>query len=158
GWSAYASRPSRPRWSARSDQAGRRPLGRARCGKGRRALTRVGGGSQSAARTKGAHWMRRWKPAATGLPLAVVLAWLLMPAAAQERTPSTTRMGTIPNVSQAGKVDWPLHNFDLFNGRYSPANEINPSNAGSLVLKWSFDVQAPESIGQITPLVVDGVM
>src|SRR5437762_364516 len=91
--------------------------------------------------------MRRLKPAATGLPLAAVLAWLLIPATAQERAPSTVRVGSMPSVSQAGKIDWPLHNFDLFNGRYSPANEINPSNAGSLALTWSFEVGAGESIG-----------
>jgi len=102
--------------------------------------------------------MMRLKPAAIGLPLAAVLAWLLIPVTAQERAPSTIRVGSMPSVSQAGKIDWPLHNFDLSNGRYSPANEINPSNAGSLALKWSFEVGAGESIGQITPLVIDGVM
>jgi glucose dehydrogenase len=44
----------------------------------------------------------------------------------------------------------------LFNRRYSSANEIDPSNAGNLTLKWSFDAEA--SIAEITPLVVDGVM
>jgi alcohol dehydrogenase (cytochrome c) len=62
----------------------------------------------------------------------------------------------MPRVSEAGKTDWTLHNVDLSNTRYSPANEITPSNAGNLTLKWSFD--AGGSIAEITPLVVDGVM
>ena len=92
---------------------------------------------------------------AAGFCLAVV-AGMLMPTLAQERKPSTVQNGPMPRVSQAGKVDWTLHNFDMFNRRYSPANEINSSNAGRLALKWSFDAGTP--IAEITPLVIDGVM
>src|SRR5207245_5997885 len=42
------------------------------------------------------------------------------------------------------------------NRRYSSANGIDPSNASKLTLKWSFDAEG--GIGEITPLVVDGVM
>ena len=98
--------------------------------------------------------------------LAGVLAWLLVPTAAQVGRPptapaqeikaSTTHHGPMPAVNQAGKSDWPLHNFDLSNRRYSPLNEIDASNAHRLTLQWSFD--AGVSIGEITPVVVDGVM
>jgi len=98
----------------------------------------------------------RLKPAVTVFFLAVVVAWLLMPAAAQEKTASTVYLGSMPRVGQTGNSDWPLHNFDVFNRRYSSANEIDPSNAGKLTLKWSFDTEG--GIAEITPLVVDGVM
>lgn len=54
--------------------------------------------------------------------------------------------------------DWPLHNLDLHNSRYSPLDQINVSNATKLALKWSFDTAKTEGIGSITPVVVDGVM
>jgi quinoprotein glucose dehydrogenase len=47
---------------------------------------------------------------------------------------------------------------DVRNGRYSPLDEINTSNIGTLTLKWSSDLPSSESIAQVTPLVVDGVM
>lgn len=96
---------------------------------------------------------------------AGVLASLLLPAAAQDRpatataqevTPSTTVHGSLPKVRDADKSDWPLHNLDLSNRRFSPLNEINVSTADKLTTKWSFD--AGESIAEITPLVIDGVM
>ena len=98
----------------------------------------------------------RLKPAVTVFCLAAVVAWLLVPARAQDRTASTVHLGSMPRVGQAGNSDWPLHNLDLFNRRYSSANEIDPSNASKLTLKWSFDAEG--GIGEITPLVVDGVM
>lgn len=52
--------------------------------------------------------------------------------------------------------DWPLHNRDLYNGRFSPLTDINVSNADRLTLKWSFP--AGVNIGEVTPLVLDGVM
>jgi len=106
------------------------------------------------------------RTAATVVGVGGVLACLLMPAAAQVRpaptattqgiTASTTVHGSLPDVRQAGKSDWPLHNLDPSNRRYSPLNEIDASNANTLTLKWSFD--AGVSIAEITPLVIDGVM
>ncbi len=55
-------------------------------------------------------------------------------------------------------VDWPLHNLDLHNSRFSPLAQITSANAGTLALKWTFETSKAESIGSITPLVVDGVM
>ena len=53
-------------------------------------------------------------------------------------------------------TDWPLHNLDLSNTRYSPLDAINTSNAGRLAVTWSFD--AGMNLGEVTPLVVNGVM
>ena len=33
--------------------------------------------------------------------------------------------------------NWPLHNSDLRNTRYSSLDQINAANAGTLALKWS---------------------
>ncbi len=53
--------------------------------------------------------------------------------------------------------DWPLHNLDLHNTRYSSLQQIDTSNVSRLDVSWSF--QAPGGyIGETTPLVVDGVM
>jgi quinoprotein glucose dehydrogenase len=64
----------------------------------------------------------------------------------------------MPQASPAGKGDWPMYNFDLHNSRFSPLDEINVSNVGKLTLKWSTEVMPKENIGQVTPLVIDGVM
>ncbi|MEQ1898427.1 MAG: PQQ-binding-like beta-propeller repeat protein [Vicinamibacterales bacterium] len=55
-------------------------------------------------------------------------------------------------------VDWPLHNLDLQNSRFSPLAQITSANAGKLALKWTFETSKAESIGSVTPLVIDGVM
>src|SRR5437763_1381049 len=89
--------------------------------------------------------------------LAAVVVWLIMPAAAQEKkTPTVVHTSAMPQVSQAGKTDWPIHNLDVSNRRYSQLNEINASNASRLAVKWSFD--AGVSLDEATPLVIDGVM
>lgn len=58
---------------------------------------------------------------------------------------------------EAGDVGWPLHNFDLENTRFSPLDQIDASNVDRLVPAWSLDVD-PDTVGQETPLVVDGVL
>jgi alcohol dehydrogenase (cytochrome c) len=68
-----------------------------------------------------------------------------------------------PSLAQSpggrgGTTDWPLHNLDISNSRYSTLDEINVSNAGRLQLKWSFDAPQGANFGAMTPLVVDGVM
>src|SRR6185295_10769802 len=54
--------------------------------------------------------------------------------------------------------DWPLHNLDVRNGRYSPLDQINASTAQALSLKWTFDLPQGETAASETPVVVDGVM
>src|SRR5918993_1202317 len=102
---------------------------------------------------------------ARALGSSVVLAGVLIPVAAQQPAPtgtpqqvtaSTTVHGDMPTVRQANNSDWPLHNLDVANRRYSPLNEIDTSNASKLTLKWSYDAGA--QIGEITPVVINGVM
>ena len=78
------------------------------------------------------------------LGLAAALAWGAAPAAAQ-------------GVGEAGD-DWPRHNLDEYNSRFSPLAEIDRSNVGSLELKWSMRTDVTMRVGEVTPLVVDGVM
>ena len=58
---------------------------------------------------------------------------------------------------EAADVGWPSHNFDLGNARFSPLDQIDTSNVDRLAPAWSLDV-APDTVGQETPLVVDGVL
>ena len=77
------------------------------------------------------------------LCLAVV-TWRAAPAAAQ-------------GVGETGD-DWPRHNLDEYNSRFSPLGEIDRSNVGSLELKWSLQTDVAMRVGEVTPLVIDGVM
>src|SRR6476661_8563571 len=54
--------------------------------------------------------------------------------------------------------DWPLHNFDIGNRRFSPLDQINTSNAAKLVQRWTYALPRGENAGSQTPLVVDGIM
>ena len=100
------------------------------------------------------------------LLLAVVAISAVIPVAtqvqpaptgtAQQVTASTTVHGDMPTVRRANNSDWPLHNLDVSNRRYSPLNQIDTSNASKLTLKWSYDAGA--QIGEITPVVINGVM
>jgi len=92
---------------------------------------------------------------------------------------ATTTPGSapLPRIDRATTSDWPLHNIDIRNTRYAAIAEINPSNVSRLTLKWSFrpdrltpmfsgvPVQISSAgnetlsvIGQVTPIVADGVM
>ena len=85
----------------------------------------------------------RGAAATTALALAAATAWSAAPVSAQEPAPG---------------ADWPLHNLDEYNSRYSPLTEINRSNVGSLELKWSLQTDVTMRVGEVTPLVIDGVM
>jgi hypothetical protein len=75
------------------------------------------------------------------LGLAPLITWLLVSVAAETRD-----------------ADWPLHNLDLKNSRFSPLDQINASNVGTLANAWSFEVARSEYVAPETPLVIDGVM
>ena len=83
-----------------------------------------------------------------------VVTGLLIVAATLMRYGATTRA----QGPAGGNTAWSLHNGDLGNGRYAPLDEINVSNVGRMGLKWSFEVGAAETIRQVTPVVLDGVM
>jgi PQQ-dependent dehydrogenase (methanol/ethanol family) len=54
--------------------------------------------------------------------------------------------------------DWTSHNYDAYNSRFSPLDQINTSNASALTQQWSLEMAVTDVIGQLTPVVVDGVM
>jgi PQQ-dependent dehydrogenase (methanol/ethanol family) len=76
------------------------------------------------------------------LSLASIGTWLVMPTRAQK----------------VASGDWPSHNLDLANSRYSPLDQITPSNASQLKQQWTVPASGKDIIRQVTPLVVDGVM
>jgi len=51
---------------------------------------------------------------------------------------------------------WPTYNGDYSGRRYSPLDQINRSNAGSLTLAWAF--QANSAALKSTPLEVNGIL
>ena len=54
--------------------------------------------------------------------------------------------------------DWPLHNLDARNSRYSPLNQVNATNAAKLTVKWQLDLPKSVSVGTATPIAVGGIM
>ncbi len=80
---------------------------------------------------------------------------LFITVAASFSGTSARAQGPYPAGTNA-RGDWPLHSLDLHNSRYAPFDEINTSNVASLAQAWSFDTGV--SLGQTTPLVVDGVL
>ncbi|HEV3060390.1 MAG TPA: PQQ-binding-like beta-propeller repeat protein [Vicinamibacterales bacterium] len=93
-----------------------------------------------------------------GLVVAACLAVALGAGQTAQERPSVVHHADFPTVNAATSSNWSQHNLDAANTRYSPLDQINTSNAESLVLKWSYDVPRPGSIREETPLVVDGVM
>jgi glucose dehydrogenase len=71
---------------------------------------------------------------------------------------SVVHHADLPKTNPVTSTSWSDHNADLSNTRYSPLDQITAANAGTLVLKWSYEVPKSESIREETPLVVDGVM
>ena len=53
--------------------------------------------------------------------------------------------------------NWLTYSGNLNGNRYSALTQINPANAGNLVLKWVFQSRSLDK-HEVTPLVVDGVM
>ncbi len=58
--------------------------------------------------------------------------------------------------------DWPAYHGSEFSQRYSPLDQINAENVGSLELAWSFSTQSfgptTDYVNPSTPLEVDGVL
>ena len=86
---------------------------------------------------------RRARSLAAAFCLAAGTVWTAAPGLAQERAPG---------------ADWPLHNLDHYNSRFSPLAELDRSNVGSLELKWSLQTDVTMRVGEVSPLVIDGVM
>lgn len=60
--------------------------------------------------------------------------------------------------AQPEQADWPSHNLNIQNSRFSPLGQINATNVNSLRQQWTFEPGRRDDIAQVTPLVVDGVM
>ena len=54
--------------------------------------------------------------------------------------------------------DWPMHNRDVFNSRYSELDQITRDNVDDLRLQWTYSLPPGATVGSETPLVIDGVM
>ena len=91
------------------------------------------------------------------LGFAMVSILALVSVDAQE-VATTTHQSSLPQITAGGQSNWGLHNLDLRGSRYADIAEIDTSNVGRLELAWSFEAGAANSITQVTPLVVDGVM
>jgi glucose dehydrogenase len=87
-------------------------------------------------------WSSRFTAVAMALSLAGIGTWLVAPTRAQGGTSG----------------DWSSHNFDLHNSRFSPLDLINTSNVSGLTQQWSIETGGADTLKQVTPLVVDGVM
>ena len=82
---------------------------------------------------------------------------VIVTVGAQEQG-QTTHQSSPPQITTSGQTNWPLHNLDIGGSRYADIDEINTSNASRMALAWSFEAGAANSITQMTPLVIDGVM
>jgi glucose dehydrogenase len=81
------------------------------------------------------------------------------PGSGSARLVAALRAQAPPSQTTPGQsADWPMHNLDLRNSRFAPLGDVNSSNVSRLALKWSFDLPREQTIGQVTPLVVDGLM
>ena len=99
----------------------------------------------------------RWMNTGTVLGIVTLGMMVIMTVGAQELG-QTTHQSSPPQITTSGQTNWPLHNLDIGGSRYADIDEINTSNASRLALAWSFEAGAANSITQVTPLVVDGVM
>ena len=54
--------------------------------------------------------------------------------------------------------DWPLYGRDSNEQRFSPLEEIKPSNIDRLGLAWSIDLPFEARALEATPIAVDGVL
>ena len=84
------------------------------------------------------------------------LVLLCMAAVMARPAIPTLAQGAQPQVFKPG--DWPLHNLDLRNSRFSQLTQINTTNASTVGVRWTFELPKPANVGSATPLVVDGVM
>ena len=71
----------------------------------------------------------------------------------------TMALGAPARAQDVRDVDWPLHNLDLYGGRYSPVDQINRDNVATLTQRWLFQHGVIDGVSnQTTPVIVDGVM
>ena len=82
------------------------------------------------------------------------------------QSPAATFTGTaaigagtsFANIARPKVGEWPTYHGHLSGNRHSPLNQIDASNVGRLVPRWTFPVPGAARALQVTPVVVDGVM
>src|SRR5258706_11524903 len=83
--------------------------------------------------------------------LGAGLAWLSPRVAGQATAQPSTKNG-----------EWPMYTADLRGSKYSPLDQINPTNFSKLEVAWRFKTDnlgpRPESKLEGTPLMVKGVV
>ena len=71
----------------------------------------------------------------------------------------TMVLGSPALAQDTRDVDWPLHNLDLYGGRYSPMDQINRDNVATITPRWLFQHGVIDGVSnQTTPVIVDGTM
>ena len=70
----------------------------------------------------------RFATLTTWSSVAGLAIWL----GAQTLAGRSTLQAPLPRTGQGDTADWPMHNFDVRNGRYSPLDEVNASNVSRL--------------------------
>ena len=103
--------------------------------------------------------MRLELPAMSRLSSACILLLTVgAPFAAGGQQGRTTSTGDPPRITAAGQTNWASHNLDSYNQRFADLDQIDVESAGRLAQRWSYAVPAGLPLGQVTPIVVDGVM
>jgi len=78
---------------------------------------------------------------------------------ATEQQAQTSVTGAPPTISTAvSNTNWASHNLDPYNQRFSDLDQIDTSTVSELQPRWRFNVEPGLNVGQVTPLVVKGVM
>ncbi len=103
--------------------------------------------------------MRLELPAMSRLSSACVLLLTVgVPFAAGGQQGRTTSTGDPPRITAGGQTNWASHNLDSYNQRFADLDQIDVESAGRLAQRWSYAAPAGLPLGQVTPIVVDGVM
>ncbi len=94
-------------------------------------------------------------------PFAVLAALAL--CACNESPPAVPQVkGAAATVEFMRGADWPSYNRDLAGTRFSPLDQISPTNVDELRQAWSYPLGADDGAAldgsELTPLVVDGVL
>lgn len=90
-------------------------------------------------------------------PLAAFAALLL--SACSDSPPSAPQVaGAAATVDFLRGSDWPSYHRDLAGTRFSPLDQISPTNVDELRQAWSYSLGPAVGGSELTPLVVDGVL
>ena len=92
----------------------------------------------------------RFATIAAGLTLAVCLAAIAAPIAAQDSAAP-------PKAGRRNAHDWAVYGGTPENNHFSPLKQINRKNVQQLGVAWTYDTEEPGGL-QSSPIVVQGVL